>query len=105
MARTHEVTLTANVVTSYQLDEAYTVVKLVNLTGGPVAADPVWFTGDGTTPTVGGDNCLVLPAVYGAEERVSVPTGNPASESTTGDGPVINLICAAAATVLIEGGY
>jgi hypothetical protein len=96
--RTHEVTLVQNVVSTVTLDEEYAAVRLVFLSG----SNPVWFTVDGTTPTVAGDNSLVLAPVVG---EVQVPTGNPASETTVGDSPTLNLVSNAAATVEVEGGY
>lgn len=45
------------------------VVEVVNVAG---AAD-LWFTIDGTTPTVGGRNCHRVPAVAEASRRAETP--------------------------------
>lgn len=49
-------------VENYAVENYFLSVEVVNVDG--TAA--VYFTKDGTTPTVGGDNTYVLPAVVGA---------------------------------------
>ena len=62
MANPKHVTLTAATVATVNVDNQYfSNVEVVNVDG--VAA--VYFTTDGTTPTVGGDGAHVLPAAIG----------------------------------------
>jgi hypothetical protein len=65
-------TLTANSVTTLTLDLPDPVGDITSCATGPVAqvevlsvagGAEVYFTTDGSTPTVGGDACYVLPAV------------------------------------------
>lgn len=58
------VTLTANTVATVTLDDNYNIVEVINLTG----AAEVWFTVDGSTPTVGGRATQCLPAAVGGFE-------------------------------------
>lgn len=62
-------TLTAGVVTSVAVPAAAIPIlpglprlEVVNRSG----TDSLWFTFDGTPPTVGGDNVLVIPPVMGS---------------------------------------
>lgn len=52
------VTLVANTVTTVTLDGNYSTIEVLNVDG----AAPIYFTVDGTTPTVEGNGCNVLPA-------------------------------------------
>lgn len=56
------VTLTANTVATVTLDANYSNVEVLNVDG----AAPIYFTVDGTTPTVEGNGCNVLPAAISA---------------------------------------
>lgn len=55
---TRHVTLTATVVATVEMDAPYETTEIVNRDG----TAEVYFTRDGSTPTVGGDNTEVLPA-------------------------------------------
>jgi hypothetical protein len=56
------VTLTANTVTTVTLDNDFKNVEVLNVDGSAA----IYFTVDGTTPTVEGNGCNVLPAAIGA---------------------------------------
>ena len=59
MANPKHVTLTAATVETVNVDNQYfSNVEVVNVNG----AAAVYFTTDGTTPTIGGDGSHVLPA-------------------------------------------
>lgn len=61
MADSRHVTLTASTVSTVTLDVDYNSVEVVNVNG--TAA--VYFTVDGSTPTVKGAGTIVLPAAIG----------------------------------------
>jgi hypothetical protein len=46
--------------------------EVTNLDG----AAEVWFTTDGSTPTVGGNDCIALPAVISSVEVAEETAGN-----------------------------
>lgn len=62
-------TLTATTVATVTLDADYDWVEVVNLSGSAA----IYFTVDGTTPTVAGDNTDLVPNVAGARVRVPAP--------------------------------
>ena len=65
-------TTTANVVDTVTFNARVSVVEIISMDG----ADEIYFTLDGTDPTVGGDNTYVMPAALGSA-RVPVPgSGN-----------------------------
>jgi hypothetical protein len=55
------VTLVANTVTTVTLDQNFSSVEVLNVDG----AAAIYFTVDGTTPTVEGNGTNVLPAAIG----------------------------------------
>lgn len=57
-------TLTANTPTTATFDVDYAAVEVLNVDGSA----EVYFTADGTAPTIGGTGCHVLPAAIGAVE-------------------------------------
>lgn len=57
----HE-TLAMNTVDTVEFDVADREIEVLNRVG----TDEIYFTIDGTTPTVGGENCYVLPAAMGS---------------------------------------
>lgn len=65
MARVRTVTLTAATVSTQTFTGFNaSMARVVNMDG----TAEVYFTVDGTTPTVGGDNCIALPAAIGSVE-------------------------------------
>jgi hypothetical protein len=56
------VTLTANTVTTVTLDRNYGSVEILNVDGSAA----IYFTIDGSDPTVEGNGCNVLPAAIGS---------------------------------------
>ncbi len=65
VAKVKTVTLTAATVYTYTATGFNaSMCEVVNLDG----AAEVYFTADGTTPTVGGDNCIALPAAISSVE-------------------------------------
>lgn len=72
MANPQHVTLTATTVATVTLDSPASMVEVLNVTG--TAA--VYLTFDGSTPTVGGQGCVVLPAAIGSVEIRPVAPGD-----------------------------
>lgn len=64
MPDSRHITLTANTVATVTLDSDYDWIEVVNRDG----AGEVFFTLDGTNPTVAGNGTLVLPATIGGVE-------------------------------------
>jgi hypothetical protein len=60
--RAKHATLVASTVDTVTLGRDFNEVEILNRDG--TAA--IYFTVDGSTPTVGGDNALVIPAVIGS---------------------------------------
>lgn len=85
------VTLIANTVATVTLDANFGSVSLLNRNG----LDEVFFSTDGTTPTVAGNGFEVLPAGVGATATVR--------DAGTGAVTVVKLISAAATTVAVRG--
>lgn len=69
MADARHITLVAATVSTVTLDTDYSFLEVVNVTG----TASVYFTMDGTTPTVKGNGTIVLPAAIGGVE-VQPPT-------------------------------
>jgi len=65
-------TLAANVVTTVTLDQPYELIEVVNRN----AAGEIYFRLDGTTPTVGGTDCQVVPAIIGSVSMDGITTAN-----------------------------
>ncbi|GAA0632324.1 hypothetical protein GCM10010174_61710 [Kutzneria viridogrisea] len=82
----HNLTLTANTVT--EVDFADDVDTVEVLSDGTA---PVYVTVDGSSPTVGGANCYLLPAAIGAKEL----------HPPTAGGTVVKLISAGTPTVSV----
>lgn len=57
-------TLAADVVATVILTQEARTVEVLNRDG----AAEIYFTADGSTPAVGGDDCFVLPAAIGSLE-------------------------------------
>jgi len=64
------VTLTAATVSTQTVDDGFDHIEVLNITG----TAEVYFTVDGTTPTVGGAGCYVVPATIAALEVVARDT-------------------------------
>lgn len=89
MPDSRHVTLTADTVATVTLDRQYGAVEVVNVDG----AAAVYFTVDGSSPTVAGDGTIVLPA---AVSGVEIPPG---SDSPT----VVKLISEGTPQVAVRG--
>lgn len=64
MPDSRHITLVANTVSTVTLDSDYDWVEVINRDG----AGEVYFTLDGSTPTVAGNGTLVLPAAISGVE-------------------------------------
>jgi hypothetical protein len=62
--RAYHGTLTAATVDTVNLSRVYGRVQVLNRGG----ANEIYWTTDGTAPTVGGDNCWVVPSQVGASD-------------------------------------
>jgi hypothetical protein len=83
------ITLTASTVDTVTFPSHVPEVEVVNMNG----AGALYFTVDGSTPTVGGLSTRVLPAAVGSRTvRVKV----------TGDATVVKLISSAAVQYVVE---
>ena len=75
MPDSRHLTLTANTVATVTLDSDYDNVEIVNVDG----AAAVYFTIDGSMPTVAGDGTIVLPAaISGWATEYNRPRGSDA---------------------------
>lgn len=72
VVRAKHATLVASTVDTINLSADHKVVQVHNRDG----VSAIYFTVDGTTPTVGGDDILVFPAAIG---WVDVPVGDNAA--------------------------
>lgn len=72
MAIAQHGTLVANTVKPVHMGARISSITVINRggTGGPFE---IWFTTDGSTPSIGGTNVMVVPAVVGAEQATYVP--------------------------------
>jgi len=98
--RSTTVTLTATTVASVTLDQLYRVCEVEM---GATTPGDVYFTVDGSTPTVKGANCWMLAGVGGTTKRVMIPPkawgqGQPDPTPIT-----VNLISAGTPTVTVSG--
>lgn len=93
LTATHAQTLTANTVSTFDLGAAMYEVEVLSLDGSAV----IYFTVDGSTPTVGGSGTYVIPAVVG--ER-TVQTRRAVGRGAT---TVVKLISAGTPTVSVSG--
>lgn len=66
----HDKTLVAATVDTVTFTEDVSVIEVIGLDG----AAPIYFTVDGSVPTVGGAKCFVLPAAVSVNE-VTAPGG------------------------------
>lgn len=62
MAQVQHATLVATTVTTMTFTDGFPNIEVTNVDG----AAAVYFTVDGTTPTVTGTNCQVIPAAIGS---------------------------------------
>lgn len=84
-------TLVASTVTTLTFDSDFARVEVLNVTGSAA----VYFSVDGSTPTVAGTGFHVVPATIGALE---VPT-----PENTGGNTVVKLISAGTPGVSVRG--
>lgn len=84
----HAFVLTPNAVDTVTFVEDLQLVTIIS-----DGADAVYYTLDGSAPTVGGKNCYVIPAGGGADTR------EPKAPSTT-----VKLISAGAPTLSVQTG-
>lgn len=89
MPDSEHATLVASTVKTITLDAQYGRIEVVNVDGAAI----VYFTVDGSTPTVAGDGTLVLPAAIGGWE------GAPDSDNPT----VVKLISTGTPKVAVRG--
>lgn len=88
----HNIALTANVVTTVTIEDRN--IATVDVISDGAAS--VFYTMDGSTPTVNGSNCYVLPAgAMGIDNR---RTGNFAGAGT------VSLISTGSATISVQRG-
>lgn len=85
----HYTLVAATVQTVSTLDDGYNAVEVTNVDG----ASAVYFTTDGTTPTVAGDDCQVLPAAISSLSVV---------ERSAGAAPTVKLISAGTPKVSVR---
>ena len=85
--------LAASTVDTVTLDRDYPEVEVVNRDG----AAEIYFTVDGSNPTVAGDNTEYLPATSGASVRVS------AGAFVTGTPTVVKLISSGTPKYSVQG--
>ena len=90
LASPHHLTLVAATVATVEFTQNFGRIEVLNRDG----AAEVYFTVDGSTPTVGGDNCQVLPAAIG---YLTVDDG------TRGVPSVVKLISAGTPKVSVRG--
>lgn len=69
MARIKHGTLAANTVTTVAINQNVGSLEVL-IVANPAA---IYFRTDGTNPTVGGDDCEVVPAAVGAALSVDTP--------------------------------
>lgn len=87
-------TLVANTVKTMTLDRDYAMIDVCNVDG--VAA--IFFTVDGSTPTVGGDGAFQIPAAIG-NLQIAPRNAGAAHTGVT----VVKLISAGAPAVTVSG--
>jgi hypothetical protein len=99
MPQSRHITLVASTNTPVTLDGRVSGVTVINRggTGGPFE---IYFTTDGTIPTIGGNDTFVVPAQVGNEQPAGTPPMDPVDrpESTP---TTINLISSGAAAVTV----
>lgn len=71
--------------------------RLIEVVHPGATADGIWYTNDGSTPTVGGKNCFFVPS--GA-----VDSREPVLNDTTGRSPQIKLISSGTPTYRVQRG-
>ncbi len=87
-------TLGAGTVTTVSLSQTNADQVVVHILKG--ATGPIYFTVDGSTPTVGGANTLILQSSGNHARTVQIPT------NVTGDPVVTKLISASADGYSVE---
>ncbi len=89
MANVRHQTLVAATVATVNLTTNGSRIEVVNRSG----TAEVYFTTDGSTPTVGGNDCHVLPAAIGAVE---------VADDTAGANSVVKLISSGTPAVSVR---
>lgn len=98
MAHVHSGTLVASTVQTVSLDQPYESITVVNDTG--TAA--IYFRLDGVNPTVGGDDCYIVPAAI-TQETVPGITSIAENADGTIPGSTIKLISSGTPSFTVEG--
>jgi hypothetical protein len=98
MAHIHSGTLVASTVTTVSLDEPYETITVFNRSGSA----ELFFRLDGVNPTVGGDDCYIVPAAITQESVLGITS---IAQTTTGSipGSTIKLISSGTPTFTVEG--
>lgn len=97
----HDV-LVANTVYTATLDKAYALVRVTFRHATGTAGQEIYFTTDGSTPTVKGTNCHVCDCVQGESITVQAPVEvDPSTETATAT--AVKLISTLAADFSVEG--
>lgn len=96
----HDV-LVANTVYTATLDKAYSVVRVTFRHATGTAGQEIYFTTDGSAPTVKGTNCHVCDCVQGQVTTVQTPVEFDSNENATAT--TVKLISTLAADFSVEG--
>lgn len=105
-ARTFHGSLLAATPGQATLDNPYQSIKVINRTAGADAnANEIYFTVDGSAPTVGAAGTYVVAGHYGAEEVVPVPLSVYGAQPNGGAQKpfVINLVSTNATSFSVVG--
>jgi hypothetical protein len=95
VARIKHGTLVATVVTTVVLDGDFAYVEIINVDG----LGPIYYTIDGATPTVAGDDVDVLPGAVAS----SGPVAAPGIDKTTTPHTNVRLISSATPKYCVKG--
>lgn len=97
MARIKSGTLVTNTVATVSLDQPYGLITVVN----PAGTAAIYFTLDGTAPTVLGDNCYCVPG--GSYRMVPGITSIAQKADGTVTGSTVKLIATGTPIFTVEG--